>query len=104
MSIQERLSVLRNQMQQHKIDIYLVPSIDAHNSEYVPECWQRRPWISNFDGSAGEVIVTLDHAYLWTDGRYFLQAEQQLDSNYYTMMKQGGFVLKLSNGYRKCPW
>ncbi|RTL13239.1 MAG: aminopeptidase P family protein [Neisseriaceae bacterium] len=92
MSIQERLSVLRNQMQQHKIDIYLVPSIDAHNSEYVPECWQRRPWISNFDGSAGEVIVTLDHAYLWTDGRYFLQAEQQLDSNHYTMMKQGGFA------------
>jgi len=92
MSIQERLLALRSEMQQHKIDIYLVPSIDAHNSEYVPECWQRRPWISNFDGSAGEVIVTLDHAYLWTDGRYFLQAEQQLDSKHYTMMKQSGFA------------
>ncbi len=92
MTIQKRLSALRNEMQRHKIDIYLVPSIDAHNSEYVPECWQRRPWISNFDGSAGEVIVTLDHAYLWTDGRYFLQAEQQLDSKYYTMMKQSGFA------------
>jgi Xaa-Pro aminopeptidase len=92
MNIQERLLALRSEMQQHKIDVYLVPSIDAHNSEYVPECWQRRPWISNFDGSAGEVIVTLDHAYLWTDGRYFLQAEQQLDSKYYTMMKQSGFT------------
>ncbi len=89
---QERLKLLRNEMKQHNIDVYLIPSTDAHNSEYVPKCWERRPWISNFDGSAGEVIVTLDHAYLWTDGRYFLQAEQQLDPLSYTLMKQTSFA------------
>lgn len=92
MNVAERLQLLRYEMQHKNIDIYLVPSIDGHNSEYVPRCWERRPWISNFDGSAGEVLVTLDHAYLWTDGRYFLQAEQQLDANHYTMMKQNGFA------------
>lgn len=92
MKIAERLKLLRAEMQAQNIDIYIVPSIDAHNSEYVPVCWERRAWISNFDGSAGEVLITLDHAYLWTDGRYFLQANQQLDSNYYTLMKQSGFA------------
>ncbi len=91
-NVSQRLNLLRSQMDQHNIDIYLVPSIDAHNSEYVPECWLRRPWISGFDGSAGEVMVTKEHAYLWTDGRYFLQASQQLDPNHYTLMKQMGFV------------
>jgi Xaa-Pro aminopeptidase len=47
-----------------------------HNSEYVPECWQRRSWISDFDGSSDEVIVCLEEAYLSTDERYFIQAEQ----------------------------
>ena len=92
MNIKERLITLRSEMHQYKIDIYLVPSIDAHNSEYVPKCWQRRLWISHFDGSAGEVIVTSEHAYLWTDGRYFIQAEQQLDSKYFSLMKQTGFT------------
>ena len=92
MSILQRLELLRTEMRHVNVDIYLVPSIDAHNSEYVPECWQRRPWISGFDGSAGEVMVTLDQAYLWTDGRYFLQAEQQLNPSYFKLMKQQGFV------------
>lgn len=92
MTIAKKLQLLRNEMVKNGIDMYLVPSIDAHNSEYVPECWQRRPWISGFDGSAGEVLITLDAAYLWTDGRYFLQAEQQLDSSVFTLMKQQGFV------------
>lgn len=92
MNIASRLQALRKHMSEHKLDIYLIPSIDAHNSEYVPECWQRRPWISGFDGSAGEVMVTMEHAYLWTDGRYFLQADQQLDANHYSLMKQSGFA------------
>ena len=92
MSILQRLELLRTEMRRANVDIYLVPSIDAHNSEYVPECWQRRPWISGFDGSAGEVMVTLDQAYLWTDGRYFLQAEQQLNPACFQLMKQQGFV------------
>ncbi len=92
MNIAGRLQALRKHMSEHKLDIYLIPSIDAHNSEYVPECWQRRPWISGFDGSAGEVMVTMEHAYLWTDGRYFLQANQQLDASHYSLMKQSGFT------------
>jgi len=92
MSIATRLQTLRKYMANNSLDIYLIPSIDAHNSEYVPECWQRRPWISGFDGSAGEVMVTQEHAYLWTDGRYFLQANQQLDPNHYSLMKQMGFI------------
>lgn len=88
----QRLNLLRQEMQRHNIDIYLVPSIDAHNSEYVPTCWQRRTWISGFNGSAGEALITLNHAYLSTDGRYFLQAGQQLDSEHYTLLKQSGFL------------
>ncbi len=75
-------------MAQHKIDYYFVPSRDAHNDEYLPNCWQRRAYISNFDGSAGDVLVGLNSAYLWTDPRYFLQAEQQLDHDCFTLMKQ----------------
>ena len=68
--IQSRLTALREQMRAHGIHAYLVPSTDAHHSEYVPSCWQRRPWISGFTGSAGDVVVTLESAGLWTDGRY----------------------------------
>lgn len=105
--IASKLKHLRQIMCEHGIDAYLVPSIDAHNSEYVPECWQRRVWISGFDGSAGEVLVTLDGAYLWTDGRYFLQAEAQLDAKCYTLMRQSGFVPELpiwlsNNAVGKC--
>lgn len=96
-NIKERLDLLRSEMLAKKIDMYLIPSIDAHNSEYVPLSWQRRPWISGFDGSAGEVLVTMDHAYLSTDGRYFLQANLQLDPEYYTLIKQTGFLSAIEN-------
>lgn len=95
MPIEQRLTLLRIEMQKNNIDIYIIPSIDAHNSEYVPNCWQRRSWISNFTGSAGEVVVTINHAYLWTDGRYFLQAEKELDPKHYSLMKQSGFVSEI---------
>lgn len=95
MTIENRLQVLRETMREHEVDYYLVPSIDAHNSEYVPTCWERRTWISNFTGSAGEALVGMDHAYLSTDGRYFLQASQELDSNYYSLIKQIGFVSEI---------
>lgn len=94
-NIAPKLQLLRNEMKRNKIDIYIIPSIDAHNSEYVPTCWERRAWMSGFDGSAGEVIVTLDHAYLSTDGRYFLQAENQLDHQHYSLIKQRGFVSEI---------
>ncbi|KAF8936708.1 Xaa-Pro aminopeptidase 2, partial [Dissophora ornata] len=66
----------------------VIPSEDAHQSEYVAECDERRAYISGFTGSAGLAIVSLDTAALFTDGRYFLQASQQLDSNW-TLMKSG---------------
>lgn len=84
----ERLAALRNLMAERNIDAYVVPSEDQHFSEYIAECDMRRAFISGFNGSAGTAIVTKDKAYLFTDGRYFLQAEQQLDKNW-TLMKQG---------------
>ncbi len=86
--ISEKLTALRKLMQEHGADYYYVPSTDAHNNEYVPFYWQRRAWISHFNGSAGAVLVGNDTAYLWTDPRYFLQAEQQLDPDCYQLMKQ----------------
>lgn len=62
------------------IDAYIVPSQDAHQSEFIAECYMRRTYISGFTGSAGTAVITKDKAALWTDGRYFLQAEKQLNS------------------------
>ena len=97
-TIADKLNHLHKLMHHHHIDLYLVPSTDAHCNEYVPECWQRRPWISEFTGSAGEVLVTKNQAYLWTDGRYYVQAEQQLDNKYYQLMRQSGFTTEVN------PW
>ncbi|GFO35709.1 Xaa-pro aminopeptidase 1 [Plakobranchus ocellatus] len=70
------------------INAYIIPSADAHQSEYVAECDMRRAFISGFTGSDGTAIVTATHAALWTDGRYYMQAEQQLSSDW-TLMKAG---------------
>lgn len=88
MTIAEKLQALRSLMTQHGVDFYYVPSADAHQSEYAPACWDRRPYISGFTGSAGDALIGMDQAYLWTDGRYFLQAEQELDPAHFQMMKQ----------------
>lgn len=76
--IAERLSALRKQMALAQIDAYFIPSSDPHSSEYVAEYWQGRRWISGFTGTAGTVVVTQTSAGLWTDGRYYIQAEEQL--------------------------
>jgi Xaa-Pro aminopeptidase len=89
MNIPERLSALRNLMKKNKINAYIIPSTDPHQSEYVPELWQRRQWISGFTGSAGDVIVTQDKAGLWTDSRYFLQAADQLKDTGIDLYKIG---------------
>jgi Xaa-Pro aminopeptidase len=78
MTTKQRLARLRNEMRERGLSAYFVPSSDPHQSEYVPTCWKRRSWLSGFHGSAGDVLVTLDDAGLWTDGRYFLQAESDL--------------------------
>ena len=85
--IVDRLTALRRLMYEAGADYYYVPSSDAHKNEYVPSCWKRRAWISGFTGSAGDVVVGMEKAFLWTDPRYFLQAEQQLDSYLYQLIK-----------------
>ncbi|KAI9012690.1 peptidase M24, structural domain-containing protein [Phycomyces nitens] len=86
----QRLDALRELMkaEEYGLDAYLVPTEDAHQSEYIADCDKRRHWISGFTGSAGFAVVSLAEAALFTDGRYFLQASEELDSNW-TLMKQG---------------
>ncbi|TPX61278.1 hypothetical protein PhCBS80983_g01204 [Powellomyces hirtus] len=83
-----RLSQLRAVMQKHGVQAYIVPSEDAHQSEYIADVDGRRAFISGFTGSAGLAVVTMEEAGLWTDGRYFLQASQQLDENW-KLMRSG---------------
>ncbi|KAJ3057386.1 hypothetical protein HK097_007565 [Rhizophlyctis rosea] len=78
----ERLTKLRQVMERHNLQAYIVPSEDAHQSEYIADCDARRAFISGFTGSAGLAVVTRNRAALWTDGRYFLQASKQLDDNW----------------------
>jgi Xaa-Pro aminopeptidase len=89
MTTREKLDVLRRFMRERGLAAYLVPSTDPHQSEYVPECWQRRGWLSGFSGSAGELVVTGQEAGLWTDGRYFLQAEAELRGSGIRLRKAG---------------
>ena len=88
-SVAGRVQALRELMKVKGVDYYLVPSADAHQSEYVPDCWQRRTWISGFTGSAGDVVVGLEGAWAWADSRYWLQADDELDSAVYTVQRQG---------------
>lgn len=86
-TIVKRVDMLREVMRRERIDAFVFPSTDAHNSEYVAEHWKSREWISGFDGSAGTAVVTMRHAALWTDSRYFLAAEQQLAGTGYELMR-----------------
>ncbi|PGH18257.1 hypothetical protein AJ79_00596 [Helicocarpus griseus UAMH5409] len=84
----QRLARLRQLMQERKVDVYIVPSEDSHQSEYIAPCDARREYISGFTGSAGCAIVSMNKAALSTDGRYFNQAAKQLDSNW-LLLKRG---------------
>ncbi|MDO4789690.1 MAG: aminopeptidase P family protein [Porphyromonas sp.] len=84
-----RLSRLRESMKKEGVDAYIIPSSDHHLSEYPPQCWKDREWISSFNGSAGTVMVTADHAGLWTDSRYFLQGSEQLKGTTIELYKMG---------------
>ena len=85
--INDRITNLRNLMKKNGIDAYIINSTDPHLSEYVAQRWQSRKWISGFTGSAGTVIITSDFAGLWTDGRYFIQAEKQIAQTEITLFK-----------------
>lgn len=87
--IAERLSRLREVMKRERLGAFIFPSTDAHNSEYVPDHWKGREWISGFDGSAGVAVVTQTSAALWTDSRYFIAAVAQLQHTEYQLMRIG---------------
>ena len=76
--IKNKLAALRAEMKARQLSAFIVPSTDPHSGEYVPEHWESRKWISGFTGSAGTAVITLTDAGLWTDSRYFIQAEEQL--------------------------
>jgi Xaa-Pro aminopeptidase len=87
MNILEKITLLRALMKEKNIDAYIINGSDPHLSEYVPEKWRTREWISGFTGSYGRVVVTSDKSALWTDSRYFLQAEAELKGSGIIMMK-----------------
>ena len=89
MNVNERISSLRKLMAERGIDAYIVPTYDPHQSEYVGEHWKTRVWMSGFTGSAGTFVVTKDVAALWTDGRYFIQAGNQLKGSEVKLFKMG---------------
>ena len=87
--IKRRLEALRSWMKKNEIDAFVVPSTDPHDGEYVPQHWEARKWISGFTGSAGTFVITISNAAVWTDSRYFIQAEQQLKGTGIRLMKAG---------------
>ena len=89
MTSSAKLEALRSKMKDLNLDVYLVPSDDPHLSEYVPDAYMRRKFLSGFGGSAGTAVVTKDEALLWTDSRYWNEATLSLDSSLWTLMKQG---------------
>lgn len=87
--IQERLKALRAEMEKRGISVYVVPTADFHESEYVGEHFKARKFITGFTGSAGTAVITMDEAGLWTDGRYFVQAAKQLEGTTVKLFKMG---------------
>ena len=87
--VKKHLDQLRSLMKKNNIDVYLIPTADFHQSEYVGAHFAARKFISGFTGSAGSVVVTANKAGLWTDGRYFIQAERQLQGSTIDLYKMG---------------
>jgi len=87
MTVPERLAAARDLMKQRGVDAWIITGTDPHMSEYLPKHWYTREWISGFTGSYGRVVVTQNEAILWTDSRYFLQAETQLAGSGIQMFK-----------------
>ncbi len=84
---QERLVALRNEMKKQHITAFITTGSDPHGSEYFADHWKEMEWISGFTGEAGTALITLDEAFIWTDSRYYLQAEQQLAGTGFSLMR-----------------
>ncbi len=82
----ERLSLLRAAMIDKNIDFYVIPTADPHLGEYVPDHWRIINWLTGFTGSSATVVITSSFAGLWTDSRYFIQAEKQLYGSGFSLM------------------
>ena len=89
MEINKRIEEARKSMKKHKVDAYIVTSSDYHQSEYIGGYFQGREYLSGFTGSAGILVIFNDEACLWTDGRYHIQAENQLKGSEIKLFKQG---------------
>lgn len=85
----DKIKLLQKKLIQNEIDAYIVPSSDDHNSEYLSEYFKARAYLSGFTGSAGTLLITQKKAFLWTDGRYYIQASKQIEGKGITLMKQG---------------
>ena len=88
-SIVERLAALRGEMKKRNMSVYIIPTADFHESEYVDDYFKARKYMTGFTGSAGVAVVTLDEAGLWTDGRYYIQAEKQLEGSTVELFRDG---------------
>ena len=89
MKVADRIAALRGEMVREGIDIWIVPSADYHQSEYVGSFFKARQYMTGFTGSAGTAVFTKDKACLWTDGRYFIQAENELRGSGIVLCKMG---------------
>jgi len=87
MTIINRLTALREQMKQLGLSVYIIPGTDPHASEYMAPHWAEMQWITGFLGESGTAVVTMDKALLWTDSRYYLQAEKELQGSSFTLMR-----------------
>ena len=87
--MKQRLEQLRNEMKQRNISVYVIPTSDFHESEYVGDYFKARKYMTGFTGSAGTAVVSLTQAGLWTDGRYFIQAERQLQDSGFDLYRMG---------------
>ncbi|SMO53888.1 aminopeptidase P family protein [Solitalea koreensis] len=95
----EKIAAIRSQMSKQGVDAYIIPSSDPHLSEYLPAYYKSIAWVSGFSGSAGTLVITNDFAGLWTDARYFVQAEEQLKNSGFELMK-----LKVQNTPEFIEW
>ncbi len=88
-SVSDRIKLLREEMRERGIDMYIVPTSDFHESEYVGDYFKTRSYLTGFTGSAGTAVVTQEEAGLWTDGRYFIQAQGELSGSSITLYRMG---------------